>query len=323
MKTCLIGGAGFIGKALTRMLLEGHREVIVVDLDSPHDIDQRVNFISGNYGDKDFLAKALEGVDEIVLLAYSSVPKTSFEDPLSDITNNLPPTLTLLEAASALPLKKIVFLSSGGTVYGKTSTALIAEDAPTNPISPYGITKLAIEKYAAMYHALYGLPIVTLRPANAYGEGQRPYTGQGFIATAIASVIDGKELILFGQKGTTRDYVHVDDIARAIITVLDLGVDGECYNVGTGRGTDNREIIFSINKLAAKHGLKAKIKVMPKRHFDVPVNVLDASKLFKVTRWKPDVLLEEGLERTWKWFYEKQNETAANNAQSNGSSAGI
>ena len=102
-------------------------------------------------------------------------------------------------------MQKLVLVSSGGTVYGNPSTVPVAEDHPTTPISPYGITKLAIEKYAAMYRLTAGLPVVCVRPGNAYGEGQRPFSGQGFIATAMASVIQGKEVVLFGERGTVRD----------------------------------------------------------------------------------------------------------------------
>jgi len=130
---------------------------------------------------------------------------------------NLPKAVRLFELASTLPLKKFVWISSGGTVYGRTSTGLIPETRPTLPLSPYGITKLAIEKYAHIYFESKGLPIVCVRPANAFGEGQRTYSGQGFIATAIASVLDGRELTLFGEQGTIRDYLHVADVATGIV----------------------------------------------------------------------------------------------------------
>lgn len=310
--TCLIGGAGFIGTALRPILKRSGRAVLVIDSGEPKSVDSDPTMMRGDYGNRQFLTKALKGVDEIVLLAYASVPKTSFEDPLSDITHNLPPALTLFEVARELKLQKLVILSSGGAVYGKAQTLPIREDAPTNPISPYGITKLAIEKYSGLYHQLYGLPTVILRPGNAYGEGQRPFTGQGFIATAVASCIEKKPLLLFGRSGTIRDYIHVHDIASAIVAVLGEGELGSCYNVGTGIGTSNREIITKIDQLASGSGLKITVHTKPPRYFDVPANILDSANLTKTTGWKPAISLEEGLHRTWSWFYERQ--TSQNNS---------
>lgn len=304
IKTCLIGGSGFIGRAVSRVLLEQGRQVVVLDLGRPAQPDSNIIYIEGDYGNAEFLRSALQGVDEVVLLAYASVPKTSFEDPLADLTSNLPPALTLFEVARQMNLKKLVILSSGGTVYGKAETTPIPETAPTNPISPYGITKLAIEKYAYMYHELYGLPTVCLRPANAYGEGQRPFTGQGFVATAIASVLEGKELTLFGEEGTIRDYIHVDDIATAVASALDKAEAGQCYNIGTGYGASNREILAMIDGLATPADLKVNVVVRDARHFDVPVNILDSTKFTQATGWQPAVNLESGLKRTWDWFYE-------------------
>jgi UDP-glucose 4-epimerase len=309
MTTCLIGGAGFIGRAVTRQLLAAGRKIIIMDIGTrPTELDPRIDYIQGDYGNKIFLTEALQGVDEIVLLAYASVPKTSFEDPLSDLTSNLPPALVLFDVARNLPLKKLIILSSGGTVYGKVAHVPIDEATATNPISPYGITKLAIEKYANLYHELYELPAVILRPANAYGEGQRPFTGQGFIATAVASVLTGKVLTMFGEAGSVRDYIHVDDIASSICAALDKGEAGACYNVGTGKGTSNSEVLEMINQLATPMGLMANVSIQSERRFDVPANILNSTKLTEATGWTPSVTLEEGLQRVWDWS--KAHETA-------------
>lgn len=302
--TCLIGGGGFIGRPVSELLLKNQRQLTVIDLHEPKNKNADIKYFIGDYGDANFLEQALVDIDEIVLLAYASVPKTSFEDPLADILNNLPAALTLFETALKHNIKKLIVISSGGTVYGRTAELPITETAPTNPISPYGITKLAIEKYALMYHELYNLPVVILRPSNAYGQGQRPYSGQGFIATAIASVIEGKELTIFGEKGTIRDYIHVADIAGAIYDALERGANGECYNIGTKVGLSNRQILDLIDDLAKPHGLKAEVKINPERHFDVPANILDSTKFTNATNWKPTIEIEEGLRQTWDWLYE-------------------
>ena len=264
-----------------------------------------VNYLAGDYGDPYFLRGVLQGVDEVVMLAYSSVPKSSFEDPVRDILDNLPAEVKLFELACTLGIKKLAFVSSGGTVYGKALTLPMNEMHPTNPISPYGITKLATEKYALMFHEIESLPVVCVRPGNAYGEGQKPFAGQGFLATAIVSILQGREIVLFGETGTVRDYVHVDDVARGIVACLDCGEPGECYNVGSGIGLNNREVLEALAPLARAAGKELRINSVPARRFDVPSNVLDASKLTLASGWRPEVSFPEGIERTWRWYLQE------------------
>ncbi len=302
MKTCLIGGAGFLGTHLTKALLDNDRDVVILDRIEGVG-HKRVKSIIGDYGDKSLLKKALDGVDEIVLLAYASVPKTSFEDPSADMLNNLPPALAFFETASKLPLRKVVFVSSGGTVYGTNTAPVITENHPTNPISPYGITKLAIEKYAQMFHVSDNLPCVIVRPSNAYGEGQRPYSGQGLIATLIASFLNNKDVTLFGGKEIVRDYIHASDIASAIVATLDHGKPGQSYNIGTGVGTSNIEALTLIEKIAKKHKVTSpKIIFKAPRIFDAKSNVLNSSKLQRASGWTPKIDLENGLAETWRWL---------------------
>jgi UDP-glucose 4-epimerase len=236
------------------------------------------------------------------MLAYTTVPKSSFEDPVRDILDNLPAPVKLFETACSLGIGKLVFVSSGGTIYGKAQYLPIDEVHPTNPISPYGITKLSTEKYAMMFHELESLPVICVRPGNAYGEGQKPFVGQGFVATAIVSILQGRELVLFGESGTVRDYVHVADVAGGILATLDHGTPGMCYNVGSGIGMSNREVLDMISPLARAVGRDILLKIMPARRFDVPANVLDCSKLNLESGWKPIIPFNEGIERAWCWY---------------------
>ena len=142
-----------------------------------------------------------------------------------------------------------------------------------------------------------------VRPANAYGEGQKAFTGQGFVATAIATILERQNVVLFGETGTIRDYIHVTDVATAIVDVLDHGSPGECYNIGSGIGWNNRDILDMLFPLAKAVGLEVKITTMPARRFDVPVNILDSLKLQEMTNWKPLVPFEEGIRKTWEWFF--------------------
>ena len=204
--------------------------------------------------------------------------------------------------ASAFTLEKILLVSSGGVIYGHTNKTPIDEEQATNPISPYGITKLAVEKYARMFHATRDLPIVCVRPRNAYGETQKPFSGQGFIATAIASILRGLALNLYGEAGTIRDYIHVEDVAGGIVAALSKGQAGGVYNIGSGEGRSNRDVLNALQPLAKAEGLEIKLNTLPLRKFDVPINVLDNSRFCRQTGWKPNVPFQEGIKRTWDWF---------------------
>jgi len=310
MSCCVIGGGGFIGQHLVQVLVSQGKSVIVVDLNRQClvGVPSGVKYFTGNYGDRSFLYNILKDVDEVIDLAYASVPKTSFDDPIQDILSNLPPAINLFEIASGLKIKRIVVVSSGGTIYGKAVNLPISENHPTNPISPYGITKLAIEKYAQMYHMLKGLPVVFVRPANAFGEGQKPFIAQGFIATAIASALTGCEINLFGEQGTIRDYIYVRDVVSGIIAALEHGRTGESYNIGSGIGRSNRKILEMIESMAKLEGIELHVKILQPRKYDVPANILNSSKLQNETGWFPTVSFIKGLELTWKHFKEHYNQ---------------
>jgi UDP-glucose 4-epimerase len=296
----LIGGGGLIGQQLVPILLASGREVIVLDRRPVSHPLPEVRYILGHYADEAAFSDVMARSDEIVDLAYATQPKTSFDDPLQDLLGNVAPAVALFERALASDrLRRLLFVSSGGTVYGPVSTWPIKEDAATQPISPYGITKLTIEKYAFMFHCTRGLPALVVRPANAYGPGQLPFTGQGFIATAIGSVLSGQAIPVFGGGTTVRDYLYVADLARGFMAVLERGTPGEAYNLGTGVGRSNMQVLEALVPLARSHGHEVVLDHMPARGFDVPTNVLDIAKITRATGWSPDTPFEDGLARTW------------------------
>jgi len=304
----VIGGAGFIGSQVVLKLLERDRKVTVIGRSNTPDrnLPKRAEYISSDCSDRKYLQEVLCDADEIIDLAYSTVPKTSYDKPVRDVMENLPLAVNLFETASSLNVKKVVLISSGGTVYGKSLKIPIDEKHPTNPISPYGISKLATEKYALMYHELKKLPIVFVRPGNAYGIGQRPFIEQGFIATAIASIQRKKEVIIYGDSGTIRDYIYVTDVAEGIVSALEKGSIGACYNIGTGIGRSNKDILNIIRTVSKSIKLEIKVRILPQRHFDVPINVLDCRKIKNDTGWKYSVSFEEGIEKTWKWLWDQK-----------------
>ena len=300
-KTLIIGGAGFIGCEVTRLLCEAGREVTVLGRRENPDrgLPPSCRYVSGNYGDRAFLRALLGAGMEVIDLAYSTVPKTSFEDPVFDLVSNLPASVGLFQEALAAGVGRVLIVSSGGTVYGPAAHLPINENHPTQPVSPYGITKLATDRYAMMFHRNAGLPVLVVRPANAYGAEQRAETGQGFIATAVAAVLAGREIEIFGEEGTIRDYIHVSDVAAGIVAALDCGADGEIYNLGTGTGTSNAGIVKTLAHFAEGHEIKVQTKILPPRRFDVEANVLDSTKLRKTSGWVPAVALEDGLRGVW------------------------
>jgi UDP-glucose 4-epimerase len=309
MNCIVIGGSGFLGTALVEQLLARNKSVTVIDLHETPTPVTGVRYVVGNYGDAAWLRTIVKPGDAIIHLAYASTPKTSFDDPLADMLENLPASLTLFQVAVSVPVSQLVIVSSGGTVYGVADDLPIPETAPTNPISPYGITKLAIEKYALMYHGAQQLPVVIARPANAYGEKQRPYTGQGFIATAVASMQEHKPITIFGAGDTIRDYIHVDDIATGLIALLEHGQPGEIYNLGNGKGITNKEIITALEPMAQQAELVPTIHYEEKRGFDVPANILDTTKVREQTGWSPSVAWEDGLKRVWQYRLQQRKGT--------------
>ena len=312
MPACLlIGGGGFIGSHLARKLASsGDRRVIVVGRSAlpRFALPASVSYVRGDAADPLFLASLLGECDEVVDLAYSTVPKTSFEDPVLDVTANLPASVTLLKVASQYPLRKLLLVSSGGTVYGNPHYLPIDEQHPTNPVSPYGITKLALEKYGLMFYRQAGLPVVIVRPGNPYGPGQIGNRGQGFIGVSMFAALEGLPLVIFGERGTVRDYIYIDDLVDAMIAALESGRPGTIYNAGSGEGLDNVAVLERLRPLLAADGLKIGAQHQAARAFDVAANVLSTARLTFDTGWRLRTQLDEGLAATWAWV--KRNRTA-------------
>lgn len=264
-------------------------------------LSAEAKYIAGDFGNVELVSSLMETHDAVIHLAYATVPNTSFDNPLGDLLENLPSTVQLF-AAVAAQRRRLVLVSSGGTVYGEGLALPIVEDHPTLPISPYGVTKLTLEKYAHLYAVTNGLNVVCVRPSNAFGEGQPPFSGQGFVSTAIASTMRGQSVRIFGSHGSVRDYIHVTDLAEGIICALERGKPGETYNLGSGVGRSNMDVLEAITPLMAEIGCTVRATHEPARVFDVHANVLDSTRLRRSTGWAPSVGFEEGLLRTRDWL---------------------
>ena len=301
--TLVIGGAGYIGAHLVAQLIATGRKVTVLgrSVIPRYELPEGVEYEVGDFSQHELISGLLDTHDEAIHLAYATVPNTSFDNPLADLLQNLPPTFQLFSEAAKRGVK-LVLVSSGGTVYGEAVQLPITENHPTNPISPYGVTKLTLENYAYLYAATHCLKFVCVRPANAYGIGQRPFVGQGFISTAMASAMRGQPIRVFGQNGTIRDYIYVSDLASGIVSALEYGHLSETYNLGSNIGLSNRDVIQAILPLMEQSGFDVCVKHLPERVFDVKANVLDSTKLHLHTGWKAQVDLSNGLRQTFEWL---------------------
>jgi UDP-glucose 4-epimerase len=301
--TLVIGGAGYIGAHLVPQLVALGRKVTVLGRSATprYELPKNATYIEGDFADHELITRLLDSHQEIVYLAYATVPNTSFENPLADLLQNLPATVQLFSEAADRGVK-LVLISSGGTVYGEANELPIRETHPTKPISPYGVTKLTLENYAYLYAATHGLNYVCVRPANAYGAGQRPFAGQGFVATAMASALHDMPIRIFGKSGTIRDYLYVSDLASGIVCALERGGLSQTYNLGSGIGLSNLDVIEAFRPLLRELGHEVKVDNLPERAFDVKANVLDSSKLQADTGWRPQVDLGAGLRVTRDWL---------------------
>lgn len=290
----LIGGNGFVGNAYSVFLKSTGAKV-------HHILKGQISDSKSFTFNQQVLSQLpVSKVKNIIVdFAYTSVPKTSFTDPVKDFTENLYNINCHLAFASSLPNATYVYISSGGTVYGNVDKKEpISEKSDNYPLSPYGITKLASEKYAFMHRQIHELDIKIIRPSNIFGPGQRPFKGQGFIATALAKIFQRQAVQVFGSEETIRDYIYIDDFVNALNTIISEGKEGEIYNVGTGIGISISDVLSCIEKTI---GYEVAINHLPTRPFDVSYNVLNIDKL-KSLSWQNAFSFEYGVNQTAKWI---------------------
>jgi UDP-glucose 4-epimerase len=303
MKCVVIGGGGFIGSHLCEALLaEGH-EVTVFDRGEAPNLDRlkqkRASASIGNFFNPEDLRRALEHQDAVFHLLSTTVPQTSNEDPAYDVETNVIGTLRFLDEVRKASIKKVVFASSGGTVYGIPQEIPIKENHPTDPTSSYGIGKLIIEKYLHIYWILYGLDYCVLRIANAYGERQRPMATQGVIPVFLDRALRNEEVVVWGDGSVMRDYIFVTDIANALTKALSYSGELKIFNIGSGQAHSLSDVIHAIERVT---GRPLKVKYTSGRSFDVPISVLDISRAQNYLNWTPTISLFEGIARMYAWM---------------------
>jgi UDP-glucose 4-epimerase len=305
LRCLILGGGGFIGTNLCHALSNRGANVQVFGRTwtIPDAVGPRLVRTNGLFSDEAALARAVEGQEVVFHLISGSLPESSNREPSADLIANVLGTIRLLDICMAEGVRKVIFPSSGGTVYGIPASVPIAETSPTDPITAYGISKLAIEKYLALYHRLHGIDFCVLRIANAYGRHQSPYKRQGVVAALLNRALSRETLEVWGTGEVVRDFIHVDDVVAAFLHALHYNGEHRIMNVGSGVGTSINQIVRDIERLLDRGALMKSYR--PSRSADVPVNVLDISLIKRETNWQPRVRWLQGLEDTLRWMVEQ------------------
>ena len=304
MKYILFGGGGFIGSHIADKLLNaGHSLRIFerprVPLYRKFRDDEDVEWITGDILNLHDVTEAMQGVDAVFHLVSTTLPKNSNDDPIYDVQSNVVASLQILNVMVALKIPRIIFISSGGTVYGTPVSLPIDESHPTNPHVSYGITKLTIEKYLLLYERLHGIKSIILRVSNPFGERQRIETAQGAIGVFMSRALQGVAVDIWGDGSVVRDYIYVADVAEAFVKALNYSGKFSVFNIGSCSGVSLIQIIEKLERIL---GLAIKRNYQPGRPYDVPVNILSNQLASQELGWVPNVSLDEVLILTSAWM---------------------
>jgi len=304
MNILIIGGNGFIGSHLVDIFLKNGHKVRVFD----YSLEKYRNKLNGvdyrifSFDNLTELAESLFDIDIVYHLASSTVPSTSNLDINKEIKKDLIPSINLLDVMVKLKKNRLVFLSSGGAVYGNTLSIPIAENQSLNPISSYGIIKATIENYIRLFERLYGIKALIVRPSNLYGPRQGHKATQGVISTFLTKVNSEEDITVFGNGKSKKDYLFISDFVEACYK-LSMNHDHGEYNIGSGIGTSVNEIIDAIKHITKK---QIKVNYTEFKEYDVPNFILDIDKIKRDIQWIPETTLNEGINKYWNWIIEMQ-----------------
>src|SRR5713226_7028859 len=307
MRILVTGGAGFIGSHLIDALVASNADQVSMFDDFSTGKRYRVNPKATVYQidlrDAAAVGSAVGKIkpEAIVHLAAQMDVRRSVADPAFDAQVNLVGFLHLIEAARANGLKRVIFASTGGAIYGEQDVFPCDEDHPRRPVSPYGVAKFATETYLFFYKVQYGIDHVALRYANVYGPRQDPHGEAGVVAIFCGRMLEGKPSTIFGDGEQTRDYIFVGDVARDNVAAIGAK-DSDAFNIGTGVETSVNQLYRS---LASAAGVKTPPSYAPARPGEQRRSVISPARAGQVLGWRPEVTLDDGLERTFKFFKDR------------------
>lgn len=305
MNILVIGGNGFIGSHLVDALVcLGYGVTVLDQFKRRYGQPPRgVRFIHGDFKQELVMREALVNIDIVYHLAWSTIHEVSNRDLAADIYANLLPSIKLMDLCIQSSVKRVVLVSSGGAVYGSALNLPIDEAHPTNPLSGYGVTKLAVEKYLQLYGLLHGLDYVIFRPSVPYGPRQSPFGRQGAVAVFLYRVASGLPVSIVGDGSVIRDYFYVNDLTKALCQGAEATLhDSRIFNIGGMQGYSLLDLIGAVEDIVGKRAL---IEWLPSRAFDPPAIVLDTTLAQHMLSWHTDVSLVEGLALTWQWMAEE------------------
>lgn len=302
VKILVTGGAGFIGSNLADSFIrEGHQVTIVDNLSTglESNVNKKAKFFKVDIRSV-VMDKIFERTKPDVLCHHAAQidVRKSTADPIFDAEVNIVGSLNLLNACVKHKVKKVIFASTGGAIYGEQDYFPADENHPADPLSPYGVAKLTIEKYLHFYRETYGIDFVSLRYANVYGPRQNPFGEAGVVAIFTERLLADKETIINGDGTQTRDFVFVDDVVESNLLALNYPKN-DIFNIGTGKETDINCIFRLLKKIT---GSKQKEVHAPPKPGEQQRSVLDCSKAARLLKWKPKYTLQEGITKTVEFF---------------------
>lgn len=298
MNVLVLGGNGFIGSHVCEQLSARGEHHVRVYARQPARYDVSAEWFIGDFRDSAKLAEALTGMDVVVHCVSSTVPATSSADPVSDIQANLVGTVVLLGLMQEAGVRRLIYLSSGGTVYGNPRTSPVPETHPLDPISSYGAVKVAVEKFIGVAQHAWGLRPIIFRPSNPYGERQGHGGVQGLIATVLQNAMRSIPTNIYGDGSSVRDYIHVKDLAALIVSGIESEVCG-VFNAGSGQGHSVSQIMRIVE---ATTGLAVPVRRLEARSFDVKEVVLDNRAARTAFGWEPETPIAVGVRSYFQWL---------------------
>ncbi|MBI1806757.1 MAG: GDP-mannose 4,6-dehydratase [Ignavibacteria bacterium] len=307
MNILITGGAGFIGSHVADACIKAGHAVVIIDnlsMGKRENINPKAEFVKADIRDESIRDVFRRNIfDAVIHLAAQMDVRRSVDDPIFDASVNILGTINLLENCRATAVRKFIFSSTGGAIYGEQEYFPADESHPLRPLSPYGITKLAVEKYLFYYKEVYGLQYISLRYANVYGPRQNPHGEAGVVAIFTNKMLAGEQAVINGDGKQTRDYAYVDDIVSANMFALEYS-ESDIFNVGTGVETNVNDLFRMLN---ASTGGTSKEIHGPAKKGEQQRSVLNYSHIHNVFGWRPSISLQEGLKRTGDFFRATMN----------------